>query len=129
MVYLSNESGRHELYVRPFNRPSSRENQPTGEHWMISTQGGGGAQWPGDGKELFYNSGGKIMAVQVKTAIPKGRLAFEAGVPKVLFDPHGVRYDKFAVKADGQRFLVNIPIAEEKVQPVNVILNWTALLK
>jgi hypothetical protein len=47
----------------------------------------------------------------------------------VLFDPHGVEYDKFAVTADGQRFLVNIPIAEEKVQPVNVILNWTALLK
>ena len=129
MVYMSNESGRGELYVRPFKRPSSKENQATGEHWMISTQGGGGAQWPGDGKEVFYNSGGKIMAVLVKAGVSQGRPAFEAGVPKLLFDPHGVGYDKFAVTADGQRFLVNIPIAEEKAQSVNVVLNWTALLK
>ena len=74
------------------------------------------------------NSGGKILAVQVKVGITKGRRTFEAGVPKVLFDPRGVVYDNFAVTADGQRFLVNIPMTEEKAQSVTVVVNWQALL-
>src|SRR5262249_25129803 len=46
IAYRSNETGRQEIYVRPF---------PTGEgRWQISTNGGSSARWRADGKELYY---------------------------------------------------------------------------
>ena len=60
VAYVSNESGRNEVYVQTF--PAS------GGKWPVSTKGGTSPLWRGDGKELFYDSGdGKLMAVEVKT--------------------------------------------------------------
>jgi Tol biopolymer transport system component len=48
IAYASNESGRNEVYVRPF---------PSGEgKWMISNGGGGHPRWARNGKELFYRT-------------------------------------------------------------------------
>lgn len=49
MAYISDETGRDEVYVRPF--PAS-----TGK-WLVSTQGGGWPRWNPNGRELFYRSG------------------------------------------------------------------------
>src|SRR5262249_13199831 len=43
MAYTSNESGRREIYVRPFPRPERQ--------WTISVAGGQAPRWRGDGKE------------------------------------------------------------------------------
>jgi Tol biopolymer transport system component len=130
IVYWSNDSGRSATYVRPFGWRSSEGNEAPSERWQISTQGGGFGQWRRDGKELFYlGPGGKIIAVAVKTGVSKGRPTFEAGVPKPLLAPPAVEYDSFAVTADGLRFLLNVPISEEKSRSFTLVLNWTALLK
>jgi hypothetical protein len=56
---------------------------------------------------------------------------FEAGVPKPLFQtifvgaPTG-GFQHYAVSADGQRFLMNVPTGEGSASPITVILNWTA---
>ena len=68
----------------------------------------------------------------MSVAIPGGN-AFDFGVPKALFDTRvpltGNPYQSnYAVTADGQRFLINTRI-EDAPSPINVILNWTALLK
>jgi len=77
LVYTSNETGRNEIYVKPF---------PTGDgRWQISTGGGVYPRWRPDGRELFYTTGatgGKIMAVEVSSS----GSTFEAGSPKELFD-------------------------------------------
>jgi hypothetical protein len=121
LAYASDETGDLQVYVQPF--------PPTGEKRTISPDGGSEPRWRRDGNELFYlASSNKLMSV----AIPGGN-AFEYGAPKPLFDVRvpltGNPYrSNYAVTADGQRFLVNTRI-EGAPAPINVILNWTALLK
>ena len=69
------------------------------------------------------------MAVEVKTGVLKGKRAFEASVPKPLFDTNVYGLSPYTVTADGQRFLINTQISEEKSQYVTVVLNWAAGLK
>jgi Tol biopolymer transport system component len=130
IAYSSNETGRYEIYVRPF---------PTGEgKWQISTNGGWFPRWRRDGKELFYmaaSSLGKIISVKVNPAGP----TFEYGDPSELFDSgyinfaHGLNYLTYAVSADGQRFLIPRPESARSGEiasaPITVVLNWTAGLK
>jgi len=117
MAYTSNETGRAEVYVQSF--PLS------GAKWQVSTNGGDNPRWRRDGKELFYLAADqKLMAAAVNE---EG--TFKAGVPKVLFQTREVvgRY-RYAVTADGQRFLVNTPLEEANTAPITVVLNWTAEL-
>ena len=51
VVYTSSETGQGEVYVRPF--------RGGGQKVSISTGGGTEGQWRGDGRELFYRSGGR----------------------------------------------------------------------
>ena len=62
------------------------------------------------------------MSVEVKT----GGSTFEAGAPKLLFESRGRAFD---ATADGQRFLVAIPVEETTSTPITVVLNWTAGLR
>jgi eukaryotic-like serine/threonine-protein kinase len=120
IAYASNESGPFQVYVQSF--------PPSGGKWQISTNGGLQPRWRADGKELFYMAlDRKIMAVDVKA---RGA-SFEVSSPKVLFDapidivaPNAAnRYD---VRPDGQRFLVNAPVESSDTGPITVILNWLA---
>jgi len=100
-----------------------------GSKWQISTAGGFQPRWRGDGRELFYEIAGKIMAVDI--AVQGG--AIQAGVPHALFSPHlespGSR-NHWLVTSDGKRFLAVIP--QKQAAPVvqlSVIYNWPALLE
>ena len=59
LAYLSNESGRNEVYVRAFPPPISGQ----GGKWQVSNNGAGGPQWSRSGHELVYRSGNQVMAV------------------------------------------------------------------
>ncbi|MGH9595034.1 MAG: TolB family protein, partial [Bryobacteraceae bacterium] len=124
--YASNESGRIEAYVRPFD-PSSAT-PASGGRWQISKGGAtfGGALWRGDGKELFYVSAdGDMMSVAVST-----KPTFQAEEPKLLFKaPPGTTF--YDVSADGKRFLIPVPTgsAAGVAPPYKVILNWTSTLR
>src|SRR2546421_5248322 len=74
VAYTSIESGKIEVYVRPF---------PVGAgKWQVSSGGGDQPRWRGDGKELFYLSADhKLMAVEVNTEA----LTFEHRAPNALF--------------------------------------------
>lgn len=115
VAYVSNETGMNEVYVQEF--------QGSGGKWRVSTGGGSFPSWRRDGKELFYISGGKLMAVDVKVVGSN----FEAGVPRLLFGiPRSVGFE---VSGDGQRFLIPVPVEETSPTPITVVLNWTADLK
>ena len=120
IAYQSDESGKPEVYVTPF--------QGHGGKWLISAGGGKQPVWSRDGREIFYLSAdNKLMAVEVK-ADP----AFEAGTPRALFDirikavPNGRMYD---VAADGKRFLINAPVGDVKANPITLVQNWAAEIK
>ncbi len=118
LAYESDESGRVEVYVRPF--PEAEEGR-----WPISTQGGSWPVWARNGRELFYRSGNKMMAVDIET-----QSDFTAGKPRLLFEttPAMARY--FDVAPDGQRFLM-VQAGEQQAEAnqINVVLNWFEELK
>ncbi len=126
LAYVSDESGRYEVYVQSFNT----DGKLGGAKTRISTGGGNQPRWRRDGQELFYVAAdGQMMAVGVKTS----GSTFEQGSPIALFKTRivsagpmllGLQYD---VTADGQRFLISTMVGE--ATPVSVILNWTAGLE
>ncbi len=122
-AYESNESGRQEIYVRPF--PNVEEGK-----WQISRDGGTETVWAPRGQELFYRNGGAMMVVGIK-AEPT---TITAGSPEVLFTGRytsGLPVANYDISPDGQRFLMMKAAAEEEGQQVqiNVILNWFEALK
>jgi serine/threonine protein kinase len=121
VAYVSNESGRPEVYVQPYPGPGGK--------WQVSTEGGSEPMWNRNGRELFYRNGNKMMAVPVSTAG-----GFSSGRPQMLFERRyvstqlpqtGPYYDP---SADGQRFLMVKEPEQDAGPPINIILNWPALL-
>jgi Tol biopolymer transport system component len=112
IAYESNETGRIEVYVRPFPGP--------GRAWPISTNGAQAPQWRHDGKEVFYLSAGRLIAVPI--TIDAGS-AVDAGNPVALFAMRaGSSYA--GLSPDGQRFLISTPLEDISSSPITVILNW-----
>jgi serine/threonine-protein kinase len=74
LAYQSDESGRYEIYVRPYPDVNAARVQ-------ISTTGGLSARWSADGRQLFYFDGASIVSVTVREGQPVG---FSA--PAALFD-------------------------------------------
>jgi Tol biopolymer transport system component len=126
VAYASNESGRDEVYVRPFSSDTSGAPLPdSGEKWIVSSEGGVRPKWKKDGTELYYlDLVGKLMAATVST-----RPVFQAGVPRLLFQTRSGSADAhWTPSADGKRFLFLVP-ETQGAAPFTVVLNWPALLK
>jgi eukaryotic-like serine/threonine-protein kinase len=122
IAYSSNETGTYEVYVRSFPDPTSK--------WQVSSGGGQHPEWRHDGKELYFISSGKLVAVDVSTDGPQ----FQSGVPKPLFAVD-FRPDRasgngvYAVTGDGQRFLAVTNVEQQTIAPATVVMNWAADLK
>jgi eukaryotic-like serine/threonine-protein kinase len=126
VAYVSDESGRSEIYVQPFPAATGG-----GSKTQVSRDGGDQPRWRRDGKELFYLSlDGKLMAVNVAEGP-----TFRAGVPESLFQALVVRgrresllgVSRWDVAPDGKHFLINT--VKTSSEPLTVVLNWTAELK
>jgi serine/threonine protein kinase/Tol biopolymer transport system component len=121
LAYTSDESGRYEIYVQPYPGPGGK--------WQISTEGGTEPVWSRKGRELFYRSGDKMIAVEITT-----QPSFSAGKPKVLFaghyQPSAILNANYDVSSDGQRFLMLKPGGQDQAATqINVVLNWFEELK
>jgi eukaryotic-like serine/threonine-protein kinase len=129
--YFSNESGRNEVYVKPFT--PEPDAGASAAKWLISRNGSAGmVHWRKDGKELYYlGLDGNVMAVDVSTTP-----TFHAGVPKALFavPPAFMRLSSTPgilgdVSPDGQRFLFALPPEKNGRDEFSGILDWTEKLK
>ena len=118
LAYVSDESGREEVFVRPYPGP--------GNIIPISTDGGMEPVWAPDGKKLYYRdvSGDKMMVVSF-LAEPD----LQVGKPQLLFEGKfhggwawGRNYD---IAPDGKLFLM-ITDEEQPSPPtqINMVLNW-----
>ena len=122
IAYMSDESGRFEVYVQPYPGPGGK--------WQVSTDGGEEPVWGRSGRELFYRNGERMMAVDIAT-----QPTFSAGSPKVLFEGQYARNAYFIanydVAPDGERFLMlkAVEQQEEALSQFNVVLNWFEELK
>ncbi len=127
IAYESNQSGKSEIFVRPF--PQSRG------QWQVSTVGGSQPRWRADGKELYYvASDGHLMATPI--APTADGQALTPGPPVSLFSPRVASgpnvtvgsssgRPQYAVARDG-RFLVNAAVDAETTPPISIVLNWDA---
>jgi serine/threonine protein kinase len=120
LAYMSNESGRNEIYVQPYPGPGGK--------WQISTEGGTEPVWSPKGNELFYRNGDQMMVVAINTQV-----TFSATTPRVLFegqyDPGLSLRPNYDVTPDGQRFvMVRAAQGSEQAQ-INLVQNWFSELK
>jgi len=125
IAYRSNESGRFEIYVRPF--ATSAADSPASE-WMISRGGGDGVRWRADGGELFYQApDGTVMSAEVLPPAAGGA-AFQIKPPKPLFKVAAASR-AWDVTPDGKQFLIPVPVGGSGPAPFTVVLNWPAELR
>jgi Tol biopolymer transport system component len=124
VVYSSDETGRDEIYIRPFPAAEGK--------WRVSTDGGSNPRWRADGKELFYVDRDRML---MSVAIVRGAASPSPSAPRRLFQTRisgslgrEVR-NNYAVHPDGQRFLIVTDPEKASSPPITVIVNWPELLR
>jgi Tol biopolymer transport system component len=114
IAYTSDETGRDEVYCRPFPAGSRK--------WSISTGGGTQVRWRRDGRELFYTDRGTLIAVPVSTGAE-----FNPGLSSRLFSHSGLQFSQEAdydISPDGERFVM--PETLSRQQKIHIVQNWFA---
>ncbi len=122
VAYMSDGSGRFEIYVAPFPRATGKV--------QVSTGGGEYPIWRADGKEIFYRTqDGSIMAAEVEAANSNFRVGAVRRLFQVSLPIEGAGYQrKYDVTADGQEFLV-LDVTESEAKPVIMLdSNWPVRL-
>jgi Tol biopolymer transport system component len=120
LAYVSDESGRYEVYLQPFPGPGSRT--------QVSSGGGEEPAWSRDGRELFYRDGTRMMAVPLGSG---GEL--DPGKPALLFS--GMFFDNitpnrsYDVAADGRFWMVTEPVGAELPQEIHIVLGFAEELR
>jgi serine/threonine protein kinase/Tol biopolymer transport system component len=122
IAYQSNETGRAEVYVRPFTASGPALGQGK---WQVSKDGAGIPKWRADGKELIFTGRTKMMAVEVNGS----GAALQLGTPQELFTLQ-VAYG-WDVTADGKKLLALVSPGQQQstATPITVVLNWQADIK
>ena len=118
LAYVSDESGRSEVYVTSY--PAGRDRT------LISVDGGEEPVWSRSSNEFYYRNGQRWMAVTTSF-----RPTFDASRPRVLFEGNylnvpGLSYD---VTADGRRFVLIRGLETPPTREIHVVLNWFEELK
>jgi hypothetical protein len=118
IAYVSDESGRREVYVRSF--PGAERGR------QVSSGGGRQPVWSADGRELFFRRGEQMLAVRVTTE-PEPSI----GVPTVLWErPYFMQqglWPNYDVAPDGRFLMLKVPpAAETRPVSIQVVLDWLA---
>ncbi len=120
LAYSSDESGKSEVYVRPFPGPGGK--------LQISTDGGAEPVWSHSGQELSYRNGDKMLSVSLST-----RPVLTADTPRMLFEGHYMRTDTggagYDVSAAGRFLMVQSVEPEQPATQINIVLNWFDTLR
>ena len=116
LAYESDQSGKEEVYVSPFPSGSAQ--------YQVSTNGGERPVWRWDGKEMYYRSTQRMIAVKVNE---KGS-AIELGNPEALFDVavRNLGFSRWYDVAPDGRFLINTAPEGARAQNFDLVLNWPA---
>ncbi|MCL6650116.1 MAG: hypothetical protein K6U89_17525, partial [Chloroflexi bacterium] len=121
IAYVSTESGREEVYVRPF--PNSAEGK-----YQISINGGSEPQWAHSGRELFYINGlNQLTAATVATS-PSFAVTRQQALFEVTLFSRDQTHHHYAVGPGDQRFLM-VQLGRFGSGDLVLVQNWTEQLK
>ncbi len=115
LAYMSDESGRQEVYVMAFPSRSGK--------WQVSNGGGNQPAWSADGKQLYYHMVDKLMVAPIQDVEN-----FKFGAPETL-PVHLTEFDAVGPAGTGERFPALKAPTGGQPRPEEVILNWTGMLK
>jgi Tol biopolymer transport system component len=121
LAYTSDESGRLEVYVIPFEPSASPATALPSGRWQVSTEGGNQPRWSHTGTELFFAnpSGTTLYATSIKTGAGK----LESSDVRKLFDlPLHPAWAFFDIGRDGNICMVRY--VGREASPLTVLLNW-----
>jgi serine/threonine-protein kinase len=115
IAFVSNETGRNEIYVRPAAAAGARK--------QVSTDGGIWPVWSHNRKEIFYLNDRKLMssAIDPQSGLP-GKVSM---VLELMFQPRNASFD---VMPDDEHFFMTMS-SEHPPTYYNVILNWFSELQ
>jgi Tol biopolymer transport system component len=119
LAYVSDESGRSEVYVQPYPGPGAK--------WPISTDGGNEPAWSADGRELYFRHRDQLMAAGIQTTP-----AFRSNRPQPVFESRYETIDgarNYDVTPDGKAFVMIRSEATAEADQVHVVLNWFTELR
>lgn len=127
LAYVTDESGRDEVWIASF---------PSGQiRRQVSTDGGTSPQWTERGGELAYVSQRKWLTVRSFAGMDAG---IALGPPRELFDASAFvettplvtpTANAYTAAVDGRRFLAAVRATDPAVPPIQLIVNWRALLR
>ena len=110
VAYQSGQPNDENVYVQPFPGAGARR--------TVSGEGGGAVpRWGPGGRDLYYISGSKMMAVTVERTP-----GLHATQPRVVFE--STVNSQFDISPDGKRFLMVTPRTTTVPLEVRLILNW-----
>ncbi len=117
VAYVSDESSRNEVLVQSF--------PVLGNKRRISTNGGSNPVWRQDGRELYFLSDDQtLMAVKVTPSAPAPGFS----TPTRLFQRKDIVIsggrEIYAPSRDGQRFLILVPVEDDRAKAIQLITNW-----
>ena len=122
IAYESNESGRYEVYIKPFPGGAGQ--------WQVSLAGGGEPRWSARGDKLWFRAfGNALMEVDVQSAP-----SFSLGQPRELFKADPIAVDLtigYEVLGTGDRFVAvrTQPDPDGTTPSITVVQNWFAEFK
>ena len=119
LAYVSEESGKPEVYVEPFPGNGSR--------WQVSTHGGAEPHWIRDSNELLYLDSNSMLT-SVRLTAP----GWKPGTPQRVFPmaiPDLMGRSDFTVSPDGRLLVINTFVSDPVVPPIDVVVNWPSLTR
>jgi eukaryotic-like serine/threonine-protein kinase len=117
LAYVSNETGRNEIFIRSVAATAGRK--------RLSSEGGSTPAWAPNSRELFFINGDQLAVVTVdgeRNPVGRDRVLFK--VPKfenLEFEQGAPLYD---VMPDGERFVFELNAQSASIMHFNVVLNW-----
>jgi len=113
LAYVSTESGRPEIFVQSFPSLSQK--------WRISADGGTTPSWDPRGRELYYQNGGKMMAVAIQT-----RPVFTPGTARLLFegDYFAGHWKNYDIAPDGRFIMIQAGRTHAPQAQIAIVNNW-----
>jgi Tol biopolymer transport system component len=119
VAFESDQTGRREIYVRPF--PMQERQLP------VSRDGGRAPRWSHHGRELFFlGLDGWLMSATIDTSrSPDATLLTRLFQTNLHHAPND--FNPYAVAKDG-RFLIPVVLNPQGPTPITVLLNWPAAL-
>jgi len=120
LAYVSNESGREEVYVQRF--------PGLGDKRQISNEGGAQPVWSRDGQKLFYRSLTHVMAIEVKLGPPFDVSAPQPIAEDIFVGNPGGQHTAYDAMPDGKLVFLDDGGAEDRLY-INVVVNWAEELK